>query len=110
MKKLRLTPDQFTKWIAKKIMKIENYNFDAFYDINYIMNEFKANKAITGEKRKETILLAFRSNGTHLFRPDSNLLKDLYIYIGKHTLYECTFFYNYTYFGLNDKFVEITLK
>lgn len=105
MKTLKYSKDQTAKFIARQLLKIEKYNFDVFYDIAKIMNEFQEKRNISSEKQFTTYHLLIRKTGCDLVLPSDDCYKT---YVERtDSIYEMKFLWNEDYFRTGDKFCEI---
>lgn len=92
----KLTPDQFSKFIAGLILKCESYSFDAFYDIHNIMQRYKSGMNNHDDKNIEVLHLMCRNTGFDLVSTDDEIYSTYYNH--NDTVYQLTFCWNYKYF------------
>ena len=101
----KLNQDELSKFIANELLKIGNYNFDLFYDIDKIVERFNASRGIHEAPMKETFYLMLRDTGSDLI--DSNDENYSIYKLRSSTIYKLIFCWNYGYF-YNECFCEVT--
>lgn len=95
MKKIEMSPDQFSKFIAEQILKVENYSFDVFYDIAKIMKIFIENRSTLDKEIIETFHLMIRNTGFDLVKTDNSEYKTFFQ--KNSEIYHLSFCWNYSY-------------
>jgi hypothetical protein len=93
--------DQFALFIANKILKTENYNFDYFYDIAYIVELINENRQHTESPNFKTFYLYTRNLGSHLSEDKNDDLL-----LNNDQAYKITLCFNYQYFT-NQNFATV---
>lgn len=74
MNSKEMTQDQFATFMANIILTdIQNYQYDAFYDIAKVVDLHKEKRAITESEQYSELHLFTRSTGCDLVSPDSDL-------------------------------------
>ena len=66
----KLDRDQFAKFIAHRLLSIDNYNFDVLYDIKKIVELSNERRSLTPLPAKTTFHLMIRSTGSDMIKPD----------------------------------------
>jgi hypothetical protein len=94
MKTQNLNQDQFALFIANKIINTENYNFDYFYDIAYMVRLINENRQHTESPNFKTFYLYTRKLGSHLSEDQNNDLL-----LNNEEVYKITLCFNYQYFS-----------
>lgn len=102
---LTLTQDQFAVFISDLIKDIKVYNFDVFYDIAKIVNEYKSKCGYNDNiPNKDSYFIFYRETGFDMI----NINSDLYeiMYANNSFCYRLDFCFNCDYFR-NESFVKI---
>ena len=100
MKNKELTNDGLAKFFANELLKIENYNFDTFYDIAKIVLDLKQNRNSSNSRKKviTNYYFCLRKLGSDLiYINDDN--KDTYFERSNH-IYEIEICFNSDYFSV----------
>ncbi len=110
MKTQKMSPDQFSRWLAYRTLEIRNYNFDTIHDAGAIFNRYiKEHKPPVDYKiiEQTTMYIFFRENGSWLQYEGSSAYNFAYKYSNK--VYKLTFCFNYNYYFSSQRvpFVEI---
>jgi hypothetical protein len=105
MKTRNLDLDQLAKFVARKCLKVQRYNFDLFYDIKKIV-DLKNNDLHGSEIPSITELHLFlRPFGSWLTSPDT---ENYQMYFDSNEqVYKLVFCWNCNYF-INQSFCKIT--
>lgn len=74
--KKEVNKDEFAKFMAEIIFKVDVHNFDVMYDIAVIMEKVTGEFQSTNYPEKTTYHLMTRSMGCDLVEPSDNLYED----------------------------------
>ena len=103
---VKLSEDDFAKFIFSKGLEIEHYRFDLFYDIRKLMKDLIDNRNVQSEPVLGDYYLMFRSTGTDFVHPDNHLF---HTYKARSTeVFKAVFCWNSVFFNSKHSFVEIT--
>ena len=103
--KTKMDQDEFSKFLATKLLNIEHYSFDMFYDVAFIMAKLNECRNEHDTIRSDTYLLCLRSTGCDLIS-EANSLKDKYLERSEE-VYKCTFVWNTSYFTGETNFCTV---
>lgn len=102
---ITLTHDQFAIFISDLIKDIKVHNFDAFYDIVKIVNEYKAKCGYNeGTPNRDTYFIFYRETGFDMLKINSELYEIMYA--NNNFCYQIDFCFNCDYFR-NESFAKL---